>query len=194
MRKEEYENRTVLALKDLHLLKLVREGDFVISLRSFQGGIEYARERGIISPAYTVLQPKQETEQETAHGYLARLFKSKPYIENLTLFVTGIRQGQNIDYSRLRASYIPCPPVSDQTAIVRYLDHADSRARRYISAKERLIELLTEQKQAILYQAITRGLDPQRPSQAIRCRVARRRASALEDSAASDSRQHYNGR
>src|SRR5918994_1286199 len=47
VRKEEYENRTVLALKDLHLLKLVRVGDFVISLRSFQGGIEYAREQGI---------------------------------------------------------------------------------------------------------------------------------------------------
>ena len=59
VRKEQYENRTVLALKDLHLLKLVRVGDFVISLRSFQGGIEYAREQGIISPAYTILYPVQ---------------------------------------------------------------------------------------------------------------------------------------
>src|SRR3989304_2654951 len=47
VRKEHYENRTVLALKDLHLLKLVEVGDFVISLRSFQGGIEYAHQRGI---------------------------------------------------------------------------------------------------------------------------------------------------
>ena len=77
VRKEQYENRTVLALKDLHLLKLVCIGDFVISLRSFQGGIEYARERGIISPAYTVLYP----DNSATHGYLACLFKSKPYID-----------------------------------------------------------------------------------------------------------------
>ena len=55
---------------------------------------------------------------------------------------------------------IPFPPLPEQTAIVHYLDHADSRVRRYISAKERVIELLTEQKQAIINQAVTRGLDP----------------------------------
>jgi len=84
VRKDQFENRTVLALKDLHLLKLVRIGDFVISLRSFQGGIEYAHEQGIISPAYTVLHP---TDPGT-HGFLAYLFKSKPYIDNLVLHVT----------------------------------------------------------------------------------------------------------
>ena len=52
------------------------------------------------------------------------------------------------------------PNLHEQTAIVRYLDHADSRIQRYIRAKERLIELLTEQKQAIINQAVTRGLDP----------------------------------
>ena len=88
VRKELYENRTVLALKDLHLLKLVRVNDFVISLRSFQGGIEFAHEQGIISPAYTILYPVEAQN----HGFLAWLFKSKPYIENLSLFVTGIRE------------------------------------------------------------------------------------------------------
>ncbi|CEO88533.1 hypothetical protein SSCH_2010001 [Syntrophaceticus schinkii] len=52
--------RTVVAQKDLHLLKLVKKGDFVISLRSFQGGIEYAYYQGIISPAYTIMIPKSE--------------------------------------------------------------------------------------------------------------------------------------
>ena len=131
VRKEEYEARTVLAMKDLHLLKLVHTGDFVISLRSFQGGIEYARERGIISPAYTVLYPVAQNH----HAYLARLFKSESYIHNLSLFVTGIRQGQNIDYERLARSYVPLPPLADRTAIVRFLDHADRRIRRYIRAK-----------------------------------------------------------
>ena len=55
------------------------------------------------------------------------------------------------------------PPLPEQTAIVRYLDAADSRIQSYISAKERLIELLTEQKQAVINQAVTRGLDPNVP-------------------------------
>ncbi|MCE2435292.1 MAG: restriction endonuclease subunit S [Candidatus Latescibacteria bacterium] len=156
VRKEHYENRTVLALRDLHLLKLVCSGDFVISLRSFQGGIEYARDRGIISPAYTILYP----ENPDIHGYLAWLFKSKPYLENLILHVTGIRQGQNIDYGRLCVSKIPLPSLTEQTAIVRYLDQADERIRRYISSRERLIELLEEYRQAVIHHAVTRGLDP----------------------------------
>ena len=155
VRKENYENRTVLAMKDLHLLKLVHVGDFVISLRSFQGGIEYARQRGIISPAYTVLYPARRDD----HGYLEHLFKSALYIQNLSLFVTGIRQGQNIDYKRLSRSRLPLPPLAEQAAIVRYLDHFDRRIRRYIRAKERLIELLAEQKQAIIHQAVTGQID-----------------------------------
>ena len=137
-------------------MKLVRVGDFVISLRSFQGGIEYAREQGIISPAYTILYSRNPD----VHGYLAWLFKSQPYIQNLTLHVTGIRQGQNIDYLELSRSYIPLPPLPEQAAIVRYLDHVDRRIRRYVSAKRKLIALLEEEKQAIVNQAVTRGLDP----------------------------------
>ena len=155
VRKEEYEARTVLALKDLHLLKLVHVSDFVVSLRSFQGGIEYARERGIISPAYTVLYPPERRH----HAYLARLLKSRPYVENLSLFVTGIRQGQNIDYERLSRSYLPLPPLAEQAAIVRFLDHADRRLRRYIRAKQKLIVLLEEQKQAIIHRAVTGQID-----------------------------------
>ena len=155
VRKDQYENRTMLALKDLHLLKLVRVGDFVISLRSFQGGIEYAREQGIISPAYTILCPVKRDN----HAYLAFVFKSKPYIENLSLFVTGIRQGQNIDYENLSRSLLPCPPLPEQAAIVRFLDHADRRIRRYLSAKQKLITLLEEQKQAIIHQAVTGQID-----------------------------------
>ena len=55
---------------------------------------------------------------------------------------------------------LPVPPVSEQAAIVRFLDHADQRIRRYIRAKQKLIALLEEQKQAIIHRAVTRGLDP----------------------------------
>ena len=155
VRKERYEGRTVLAMKDLHLLKLVRVGDFVISLRSFQGGIEYAREQGIISPAYTVLYAEQPEHQ----AYLAHLFKSAPYVQNLSLFVTGIRQGQNIDYEKLARSRLPLPPATEQRAIVGFIDHVGRRIRRYIRAKKKLINLLGEQKQAIIQQAVTGQID-----------------------------------
>ena len=52
------------------------------------------------------------------------------------------------------------PPLAEQTAIVRYLDQADERIRRYISSRERLIELLEEYRQAVIHHAVTRGLDP----------------------------------
>ena len=55
---------------------------------------------------------------------------------------------------------LPVPPLAEQTSVVRYLDHADERIRRAISAKERLIGLLTEQRQAVIHRAVTRGLNP----------------------------------
>ncbi|MDX9974309.1 MAG: restriction endonuclease subunit S [FCB group bacterium] len=159
VRTEDYENRTVLALKDLHLLKLVRIGDFVISLRSFQGGIEIARHQGIISPAYTILYPINPEYQP----FFGALFKSAPYIQNLSLYVTGIRQGQNIDYQKLSNSILPVPPPAEQRAIAAFLDTHDRLTRHYIHAQQRLIKLLTEQKQALIQQAVTRGLDPNVP-------------------------------
>ena len=57
-------------------------------------------------------------------------------------------------------SACPVPPVDEQAAIVRFLDHADRRIRRAIRAKQKLIALLNEQKQAVIHRAVTRGLDP----------------------------------
>lgn len=65
--------------------------------------------------------------------------------------------------SELKRLALPVPPVPEQATIVRFLDHADRRIRRYIRAKERLIELLEEQKQSIIHRAVTRGLDPDVP-------------------------------
>ena len=77
----------------------------------------------------------------------------------MSLFVTGIRQGQNVDYEKLARSRLSIPPLSEQTAIARYLDHADRRVQRYIGAKRKLVKLLEEQKQAIIQQAVTGQID-----------------------------------
>jgi type I restriction enzyme S subunit len=156
VRKEDYGTRTVTAQKDLHFLKLVETGDFVISLRSFQGGIELAHCQGIISPAYTVLAPMQDTHC----NYFKHFFKSPDFISSLTLFVTGIREGQNIDYERLSRAYMPLPSSEDQELIGRFLDHITRRIERTIRAKRKVIALLYEQKQVIIHRAVTRGFDP----------------------------------
>jgi type I restriction enzyme S subunit len=159
VRKTDYGTRTVTAQKDLHLLKLVEAGDFVISLRSFEGGIEVSHCRGIISPAYTVLVPKAGAQR----SFYAHFFKSPDFINSLTLFVTGIREGQNIDYERMSRAYMPVPPVDEQEGIGRFLDHVNRRIDRFIRAKKKLIGLLSEEKQVIIHRAVTRGLDPSVP-------------------------------
>ncbi|CAI3299749.1 restriction endonuclease subunit S [Enterococcus cecorum] len=153
--KDVYGNRTVEAQKNLHLLKLVKVSDFVISLRSFQGGIEYAYYQGIISPAYTVMEPKEEINP----GYFRHLAKSRLFIELLQMCVTGIREGQNIDYSKLKNHLIPVPPKEEQNQIVRFLDWKLSKINKLIRAKKKQIALFNEQRQAIINNAVTKGLD-----------------------------------
>jgi type I restriction enzyme, S subunit len=155
VRKEDYGSRTVTATKDFHLLKLVNTGDFVISLRSFEGGLELAHCRGIISPAYTVLVPTPAASP----SYYWRFFKSSGFISSLTLFITGIREGQNIDYERLSRVYMPLPPADEQRAIGLFLDWANGRLERAIRAKRKVISLLGEQKQAIIHRAVSRGVN-----------------------------------
>jgi type I restriction enzyme S subunit len=147
-----YSNRTVEATKDLHNLKFVRTGDFVISLRSFQGGIEYAYYQGIISPAYTVMIPNDHI----TGGYFRYLAKSRLFIELLQMCVTGIREGQNIDYMKLKNHLIPLPPRDEQDQIVRYLDWKVSQISRLINAKRRQIALLEEKKHKAINKVVTK--------------------------------------
>ena len=154
--KSKYENRTVVAQNNLETLKLVEPGNFVISLRSFQGGIELAHDRGIISPAYTVLKLKVGNKKEFFKYFL----KSKEYINSLTLLVTGIREGQNIDTNKFKESLLFAPSFEEQTAIAHFLDYKTAKINRFIRKKKQLIKLLNEQKAAIINQAVTKGLNP----------------------------------
>lgn len=152
--KSQYENRTVEAVKSLDTLKLVEIGDFVISLRSFQGGLEYAHNRGIISPAYTILTP---THIKTS--YFKHLSKSDIFISLLKSSVTGIREGQNIDYNKLKECLLPIPPEEEQKAMGCYLDAATSKIDKAIAMQQNMIDLLNERKQIIIQNAVTKGLD-----------------------------------
>lgn len=146
-----YGLRTVEATKGLELFKRVMVGDFVISLRSFQGGLEFAYYQGIISPAYTILRCKNNEFNQ----YYRYMFKSAVFIKLLTLCVTGIREGQNIDYATLKQFSIPVPPSSEQDQIVRYLDWQTSRINKLIKGYKRQIELLEEGKKSKITYMVT---------------------------------------
>lgn len=138
--KSVYGKRTVEALKDLDKLKLVKVGDYVVSLRSFQGGIEYAYYQGIISPAYTIMEPHKDCKSD----YYKFLLKSAPFIKLLTTCVTGIREGQNVDYKKLRNVEIPIPPRAEQDQIVRFLDWKVSKINKKVALKRRSLDLIKE--------------------------------------------------
>ena len=152
-----YANRVVVVNKGFEGLKLVKEGDFVISLRSFEGGVEYAYYQGIISAAYTILQPNNSSFS----NYWKILFKSHPFIQLLQTCVTGIREGQNINYSMLCRAFLPLPPLAEQKQIVRYLEDKTSKIDAYVSEKEKEILLLQELKQKTIADAVTKGLNPE---------------------------------
>ena len=151
-----YANRVVVVNKGFEGLKLVKEGDFVISLRSFEGGIEYAYYQGIISAAYTVLEPNNPKES----NYWKYLFKSQPYIQLLQTCVTGIREGQNINYPLLGRKMIPVPPFSEQEKIVSYIESKTSKIDEYIAEKDKEVQLLNELKEAEIAKVVTQGLNP----------------------------------
>lgn len=152
-----YQNRVVVVNKGFEGLKFVRVGDFVISLRSFEGGIEYAYYQGIISAAYTVLTPNEIECTE----YFKLLFKSQPFIQVLQTCVTGIREGQNINYLMLGRKFIPLPPVEEQRDIVAYIENKCSKVNSLINELETEIEYLKEYKQKLIADCVTGQINVQ---------------------------------
>ena len=153
-----YDNRVVVVNKDFDKLKLVKSGDFVISLRSFQGGIEYAYYQGIISAAYTILTPKDKRNSE----YFKHLFKSHDFIQLLQTCVTGIREGQNINYAMLAKHFIPIPPIEEQQKIVLYIKNRLYVIDEYIAKLKAEINYLQEYKQRLISDIVTGKVDVRR--------------------------------
>jgi type I restriction enzyme S subunit len=150
------ENRMVMPSGALESFKFINEGDFAISLRSFEGGLEYCYHDGIISPAYTVLKSKRIINNQ----YYKYLFKSQMFISELQTSVVGIRQGKNISYPELSYSFLPTPSKEEQTAIANFLDNKTALIDKAIALKVKQIELLKERRQILIHRAVTRGLNP----------------------------------
>lgn len=141
------EGRVTMPTTGTEGFKLVEIGDFVISLRSFQGGLEYSYYRGLVSPAYTVLKPKKEINEEFYKQY----FKSYEFIGRLATAVIGIRDGKQISYDDFCIVKIPNPTIEEQTAIAQVLLVVDKE----ISLLKAKAKKLREQKKGLMQQLLT---------------------------------------
>ena len=128
--------------------KLVKKGCFVISLRSFQGGFEYSNYEGIISPAYTILEPKMELVDDFYKYY----FKSYYFInKSLPKYAEGIRDGKQIKYKACKEILVPYPPLDEQKRIASALSKIDA----YLENTIKLIEEKERFKKGISKKLLT---------------------------------------
>ena len=142
---------------DKSAYKLVRLGDIAYNkMRAWQGAVGVSDYQGIVSPAYVVERPRKGVSSHYFH-YLLRTPTFAKEAERWSYGITSDMWSLRPEHFKM--IYACLPPPTEQTAIVRFLDHADRRIRRYIRAKQKLIVLLEEQKQAIIDQAVTGQID-----------------------------------
>jgi type I restriction enzyme S subunit len=153
------DQKVTLALSGLDNFKHVQVDDFVISLRSFQGGIEHSAYSGCVSPAYTILRPNHSVHPP----FWKYLMKSRGYIEALQSVTDGIRDGKNISYEQFGMVFVPDVPTDEQKSISSFLDAETSKIDALIAEQRRLIELMKEKRQAVISHAVTKGLHPNAP-------------------------------
>ena len=124
--------------------KIVRDGDYVLHLRSFQGGLAFSSMTGICSPAYTILRPVKELE----YGFFQEYFMSKSFINSLRLVTYGIRDGRSINVDEFLDMTVEIPDSATQRRIISILSTMNRRLRLAIKQNENYIK----QKQYLLQQ------------------------------------------
>lgn len=127
--------------------KKIEKGNFVISLRSFQGGIEYSNYEGLVSPAYTVLTPCVPI----ADDFYKQFFKSGDYIRRLSVAIYGIRDGKQIGYDDFGRIRIPYPPLEEQRAIANVFNTIDHE----IELLQKELEAEKQKKKALMQLLLT---------------------------------------
>jgi type I restriction enzyme S subunit len=146
--RDKIDYNVVVTDKSIESYKVVEVGDFIISLRSFQGGIEYSAYRGICSPAYIILRKKHDVED----GFYKYYLKTKLFINDLNKNIEGIRDGKMVSYKQFSELQLPRPSKHEQQKIAVCLSSLDD----LITAEtEKLIALKVHKK------ALMQNLFPQ---------------------------------
>ena len=147
VRRDELDRRVAMPDGDTSTYKVVRPGDFVISLRSFEGGLEFSSITGLVSPAYTVLRPTTDLIGD----YYRHFFKSRSFIGRLDKLIFGIRDGKQIAFRDFGDMYIPAPPVAEQEAHARALGSLEAD----LALEDARIGALTRQKRGLMQKLLT---------------------------------------
>ncbi|WP_135568228.1 restriction endonuclease subunit S [Solemya elarraichensis gill symbiont] len=153
---ERLEGRQVThAVKNLEQRKHVELDDFVISMRSFQGGIERVKARGCVRSSYVVIQAEAGADK----NYFAYLFKSGSYIQGLQATSSFIRDGQDLNYGNFRQVKLPQPELDEQRRIAKFLDQETARINALAKKTEHSVTLLKERRAAFITAAVTGQID-----------------------------------
>lgn len=144
-------SKIVLADKGLENWKHVEPNDFIISLRSFQGGLEISYVPGCITWHYIVLKPSEAVEPE----YFKWLFKSPRYIQALQRTANFIRDGQDLRFSNFAQVPLPLIPLEEQREIAEYLNRETKRIDSIIADVTEQIEKLKEYRQSVISEVVT---------------------------------------
>lgn len=142
--RDQIDYNVVVTDKSLESYKVVEVGDYIISLRSFQGGIEYSNYRGICSPAYVILRRKTESIGDFFRHY----FKTQRFIADLTKNLEGLRDGKMVSYTQFSELLLPSPSPKEQQKIADCLSSLDE----LITAENQKLEALQLHKKGLMQQ------------------------------------------
>lgn len=152
-------SKVVTVEKDFDILKHVEAGDFVISMRSFQGGLEYSTKSGAISSAYIMLVPNLELVYPRFYRWL---LKSSVYIDALQRTTNMVRDGQAMRYSNFAQVRLFTLPLDEQKSRADFLDLECSSIDKILFKTRSSIEEYKKLKQAVITQAVTKGVRGER--------------------------------
>ena len=144
--------KIVTVMKDFSILKHVEPNDFVISMRSFQGGFEYSERRGSISSAYVMLIPNNEYVYPPFYRWF---FKSSKYINAIQSTSNLVRDGQAMRYANFAQVPLFIIPLDEQKQISEYLDEKVRKIDEILKIKKNQLEILAEYKKSLIYEYVT---------------------------------------
>ena len=158
-----YEEKGTLGNKskeDISGYNVARKGDIVMnSMNVIIGSVDITPFDGYISPAYYALTAREGVETQ----YFNHLFHLQAVQKTMRSLAKGILEIRlRISITNLLGMTFPFPPLPTQRAIVAYLDEKCGKIDRLVAAKERKGALLRELKQAVIAEAVTRGIRPHR--------------------------------